>query len=449
VALCIYQAFTNDASTVFLSTGIAWAVLLMNRFVKARTQERKTAALQLREAHEELAHEKAERMRLQRELEVAQRMDSLGRLAGAFSHEFNNQLMAIRIHAELLERALPRGSAQRGDLEQILRTTGAAADLTSRLLAFSRPNRTREEPADLCAVLRQSLVTLRPVMTEKTPVAWSAPDDPVYAPVGTKQLGQILLNLALNARDAMPQGGALRVSVERVPRASVELPFDIRATTLAVLTVTDTGSGMSPEVRDRVFEPFFTTKSGVGNAGLGLSVVYGIVKETGGHIRVTSEPGAGTRFDVYWPEVPASEARAVVPAEGAPSAGHRARVLLVEDQPALRDGLTRWLGDHGFAVVPCESGEEALARANDVDVIASDVVLRGMDGIELLGRLRREAPELPAVLFSGHLDHLATQRRAIPEGVMFLEKPFAPEALLTTLDTLVAGPRVARGAVAV
>jgi CheY-like chemotaxis protein len=164
--------------------------------------------------------------------------------------------------------------------------------------------------------------------------------------------------------------------------------------------------------------------------------VYGHVKETGGHIRVTSELGQGARFDIYWPtaQPAANPVLAGVIPHPVP---HRARILLVEDQAALRDGLARWLGDQGYAVVPCESAEEALTRANGVDVIASDVVLRGMDGIELLGRLRRAAPALPAVLFSGHLDHLAVRRRELPDGVRFLEKPFAPEALLTTLEALV------------
>ncbi len=444
VGLSGFQAFTNGSNAVFLSSGIAWVVLLTNRYMRLQAADRDVAELKLRDAHDELAHEKAERIRLEDELEVAQRMDSLGRLAGAFAHEFNNQLMAIRIHAELMQRSLPQNAPQRGDLEQIHQTTNSAADLTSRLLAFSRPNRVREEPGELCAVASRSLVTLRHLMSEKTPVSISVPPYEIHVPVGAKQLGQLLLNLALNARDAMPNGGTLAVKVARIARREVELPVDIPGETLAVLTVTDSGVGMSAAVRDRLFEPFFTTKAERGNSGLGLSVVYGVVKETGGHIRVTSEPGNGARFDIYWPEVAPAAPLVTAPAiqQGAPA---RARVLLVEDQPALRDGLARWLGDHGFAVVSCESGEEALARARDFDVIASDVVLRGMDGIELLSRLRRAAPELPAVLFSGHLDHLSTQRRAIPDGVMFLEKPFAPEALLTTLDSLVAPARGARG----
>ncbi|HEU4429433.1 MAG TPA: response regulator, partial [Myxococcota bacterium] len=210
-------------------------------------------------------------------------------------------------------------------------------------------------------------------------------------------------------------------------------------------TIADTGIGMDADVRHRLFEPFFTTKSERGNSGLGLSVVYGIVKETGGHIRITSEPGAGARFDMFWPEIHASVAARSEPAFTALEAGpQRTRVLLVEDQPVLREGLSRWLGDHGYRVVSCESGEEALARASEVDVIASDVVLRGMDGIELLARLRRAAPHLPAVLFSGHLDHLAKERREIPDGVRFLEKPFAPEALVTTLDALVEAARAGK-----
>ncbi len=427
--------------SAFYCAGTLSVVFFANRSFAIERANAERAALQLTEAQSELAQERLERLRLQRELEMAQRMDSLGRLAGAFAHEFNNQLMAIRIHAELLERSLPANACQRDDLEQIQQTTSSAADLTSRLLAFSRPNRMREEPGELCSVISQNLVTLRHLMSEKTPVSFSVPSTAIHAPVGAKQLGQLLLNLALNARDAMPQGGTLVVKVARIARREVELPFDIPADTLAVLTVADSGIGMSAEVRDRLFEPFFTTKAERGNSGLGLSVVYGVVKETGGHIRVTSEPGAGARFDIYWPEVRPPAPRAVLSDGHSEAAPVRARVLLVEDQPALRDGLSRWLGDHGFAVVACESGEEALARASDVDVIASDVVLRGMDGIELLGRLRRSSPALPAVLFSGHLDHLSTQRREIPDGVMFLEKPFAPEALLTTLDSLVAPSR--------
>jgi len=222
------------------------------------------------------------------------------------------------------------------------------------------------------------------------------------------------------------------------------LPDSLTGDTLIVLTISDTGPGMDEETREKIFEPFFTTKLERGNTGLGLSVVYGIVRETGGHIRVTSEPGRGARFDIYWPEVggvAAGKDLAAKPESEAPPM--RARVLLVEDQAVLRLGLTRWLADSGYSVVGCESGEEALTRATDIDVVASDVVLRGMDGIELLGRIRRRAPRLPAVLFSGHLDHLARERREIPPGVAFLEKPFAPEALVSKLDELVDAARAA------
>jgi signal transduction histidine kinase/CheY-like chemotaxis protein len=436
------QLAMGSGGTGFLGVGLAWMFVLLGRQVS--TQEK--AVARLNEARIELAHERSERIRLEQELQTAQRMDSLGRLAGAFSHEFNNQLMAIRIHADLLERSLPPQAPQRGDVAQIQRTTTSAADLTSRLLAFSRPNRTNEEPADVGAVLRQNLVTLRHLVSEQVAVSLEVPDAPLHAPVGAKQLAQILLNLALNARDAMPEGGSLRLSVARIPRASVELPIDIPAESLVRLTVSDTGAGMDESVRDRLFEPFFTTKTGRGNSGLGLSVVYGLVKDTGGHIRVTSEAGKGARFDIFWPLVPAALPEAVSEKSDVAYAPPRARVLLVEDQAVLRDGLSRWLGDQGYAVVSCESAEEALNCANDVDVIASDVVLPGMDGIELLGRLRRAAPALPAVLFSGHVDHLAARRREIPAGVRFLEKPFAPEALLAMLEALIRGARAVRPA---
>jgi signal transduction histidine kinase/CheY-like chemotaxis protein len=442
LGLAAIQIVYGVTNSPFFALGVVWMLALGIRHFRQEERARARVASDLHVAQTELAHERSERERLQEELLIAQRMDALGRLAGAFSHEFNNQLMAIRIHAELLENSLPGGAPQRRDIDQIHATTSAAADLTARLLAFSRPSRTNDEPADLSAVVRQNVVTLRHLMSEKIPVAWAVPEVSGRGSIGAKQLNQIMLNLALNARDAMPLGGALRIEVTRRPRAAVELPIDIPCETLVVLTVSDTGSGIAHELRDRIFEPFFTTKGDRGNTGLGLSIVYGIVKETGGHIRVTSEAGKGTRFDLYWPELVANAAGAIVAAPViAKTEPHRARVLLVEDQAVLRDGLTRWLGARGFAVVSCESAEEALARANGIDVIASDVVLRGMDGIELLGRLRRRTPLLPAVLFSGHLDHLATQRRKIPEGVMFLEKPFAPEALVTTIDSLVEAAR--------
>ena len=443
VALAARPLFLDFApNVVFYFVGVLSVLFWVGHSVRTMraTQDRTDSAL--RATREELAHERSERQRLQHELETAQRMDSLGRLAGAFSHEFNNQLMAIRIHTDLLERSLPANAPQRADIDRIQETTTSAADLTARLLTFSRATRVREDPADVATVVKKSLVTLRHLMSEKVPVAINAPAESCVAPVGARQLSQVLLNIALNARDAMPEGGVLRVDVARLPRSAVKLPIDIPAKTLVVLTIADDGIGMNADVQHRLFEPFFTTKGERGNSGLGLSVVYGIVKETGGHIRVTSEQGAGARFDIFWPQIEATATARSEPAFPAlEGAQPRTRVLLVEDQPALRDGLSRWLGDHGYRVVSCESGEEALARANEVDVIASDVVLRGMDGIELLARLRRSAPRLPAVLFSGHLDHLAKERREIPEGVRFLEKPFAPEALVTTLDALVEAAR--------
>jgi two-component system cell cycle sensor histidine kinase/response regulator CckA len=433
------QLLTGGEGTGFLGVGLAWMFLLLGRQVTTRER----AVKQLRETRTELAQERSERQRLEQELQTAQRMDSLGRMAGAFAHEFNNQLMAIRLHADLLERSLAPGVRQLADVRQIQQTTGAAADLTSRLLAFSSPTRKLEDPADLNAAVRQSFVTLRHLMGERIAVVVEPEEaGSLFVPIGDKRLSQVLLNFALNARDAMPEGGSLRVAAARIKRSSVELPVEIPGDEIARLTVSDSGIGMSDEVRDNLFEPFFTTKAGKGNSGLGLSVIYGMVKETGGHIRVTSEPGRGARFDVYWPiATPAVAGAKISLAAGVP---RRARVLLVEDQAVLRDGLARWLAERGYAVVPCESAEEALMRAKEIDVMASDVVLRGMDGIELLRQLRRRAPRLPAVLFSGHVDHLAKRRREIPDGVEFLEKPFALETLAAALEAVV-GKSALRG----
>jgi signal transduction histidine kinase len=343
VALSLAQLVIGAVGTEFLA--IALGVTLLFFGYQAVSQEQ--ASKRLGEVARELAKERVERDRLIKELEVVQRMNSLGRLAGTFCHEFNNQLMAIRVHADLLNTSLPPDSLQRRDVAQILRTTSSAAELTERLLAFSRPTRACEEPADICNVLQQFEPTLRHLVAEKTKVAFDVPEYPVHVPVGAKQISQILLNLAINAQDAMPGGGSLRVELACIPTASVELPIEISVPTLVRLTVADTGCGMSEHVRDMLFEPFFTTKTDRKNSGLGLSVVYGIVKETGGHIRVTSEPDDGAHPCQGRPPVDLDAARPSATRRRSGRAARRAHPLA--DRARLRGGRVRDCGGGAHA----------------------------------------------------------------------------------------------------
>jgi PAS domain S-box-containing protein len=423
---------------------LAWVLALTYRRVLRQRMERELADSLQRGLEERLAQETSKRRQLEEELHLAQHMESIGRLAGALAHEFNNQLMAIRIYAELMEREAP--SALCADLEKIKAATDQAADLTGQLVRFSRPRARRDEAVDLNAVVQERLPMLRHLMGEGVTTHCPPAAEPCWVPVARERVEQVLVNLALNARDAMPDGGSFTVTLGRQRRDEVELPAhlaDLEAEELVVLAVSDTGVGMDAATRARVFDPFFTTKRDRGRTGLGLFIVYGVANESGGHVRVASEPGRGTRFEIYWPAMPAvATARPAASQRESARPGH-ARVLLVEDQPDVRAGLLRWLRDAGYSVLEAETGEQALELADvpgaPLDVVATDVVLPGMDGIELIARLRERNLGLKAVAFSGHLDHWSRTGRVIPEGVPLLEKPFDPRRLIDEIARLCGG----------
>ncbi|MHB8764754.1 MAG: ATP-binding protein, partial [Deferrisomatales bacterium] len=370
-----------------------------------------------------LAHDVTEQRRVEDALREAQKLETIGRLAGGVAHDFNNLLMVINGQCELLLLAAPPGAPQRQGLEAIERAGAQAAEVTRQLLAYGRRQVLQPRVTTLNEVVREAEPLLRRLIGEDIAVELVLTARPWPVRVDVAQTVQAVLNLAANARDAMPAGGRLTLRT-----ANVEAPGrpDLPAGPCAVLSVEDDGEGMPPEVLARVFEPFFTTK-GVGRGtGLGLSTVYGMTRQSGGAASAESEPGRGSAFRIWLPrhQGPAG------PGETAPEpipAGSGELVLVVEDAPAVRDMVCAMLEDLGYGVLRAADPGEALALAADrqvsIDLLVTDVVMPGMDGPSLARRLRETRPGLPALLISGYPGETMMERGAAGTEPL-LVKPF-------------------------
>lgn len=376
--------------------------------------------------------------RAEHDAETARRrvykLEAVGRLAASVAHEFNNILTTVLGHATLLGEAAARDAGVREHTDQIGRAAQRAATLTRQLLVMSGQNVTRLVVLDTGATLR----ALEPAIigaagaAVKTrisigPGVWPLRADPA-------ELQQVLLNLVMNARDAMPQGGELRIDVAN---HTVARSAEVAAGDYVRLAITDSGHGMGSETLERLFEPFFTTKEHA--AGLGLATVRGVVKHAGGLVRVHSRTGRGTTFEILWPR--AADAPAPSELLPAPSSG-RARprtVLLAEDDDAVRQLTTRILERQGHFVIPAGSGEAALAAAgNSVapDLLVADIVMPGITGLELARLLRERYPALPVLLTSGYAGGSFLSETDLPPETAFLEKPFQPAQLLASINGL-------------
>jgi PAS domain S-box-containing protein len=359
-----------------------------------------------------------ERRRLEEALRESQKLEAIGRLAGGVAHDFNNLLLAIHGYGELALGRLHRGDARATeDVLQMLAAADRAADLTRQLLAFGRRQVLNVEVLDLRVVVRGMAQLLRPLIGEQVELAIDAPDEPVRVTADRAQLEQVLANLAVNARDAMPHGGRLSIEVSATA-------------TDARLTVSDTGQGMDAATVDRIFEPFFTTK-GTAGTGLGLATVHGVVTQSGGRIEVESRPGEGTSFTITLPlsERPLTPAALLTPA--APDGAET--VLLVEDEPGVRDVVAEMLTERGYAVVAAADGQEALHVAADaertVDLVLSDLVMRGLTGRETADRIRTLHPEAKVLYMSGYTDDSAIVAGGLQPGTGFIQKPFSGDDL--------------------
>jgi two-component system, cell cycle sensor histidine kinase and response regulator CckA len=376
-----------------------------------------------------------DRKLLEERLGQAQRLEAVGRLAGGMAHDFNNVLAAIQGHVEIILADTPEDSPIREDIEVIRGSAERATSITRQLLAFTRQQVLRPRVVDLSvAVLDIARIVRRLIGTGIELQVVEAPA-PCLVRVDPGQVEQILMNLAANARDAMPDGGRLtfRVSSGEITLSEAERhPYTVVPGNYAILTVSDTGLGMDPTVRERAFEPFFTTKSVGQGTGLGLPMVYGIVKQSGGYIWIDSEPGAGSRFRMYFPLVADAESVDADPSPAEPSVGLSGTVLVAEDEPAVRSFIRRVLERKGFDVLEAANAEEAirLFSGRTVDVLLTDMVMPGMGGGELAERLIREAPSLRIVYMSGHTEDEVVRRGSGPEARRFLQKPFSHRALI-------------------
>ena len=394
----------------------------------AALSEAKKRADELRKSNDELR-------RTQEKLGQSLKMEAIGRLAGGVAHDFNNLLMAVQLHCELCLAQLPLGDSIRDEITQITEIGKRATRLTQQLLAFGRKQVLKPSVLDLNKTVSDMGKLLRRLIGEDIELLivprqglWQVEADP-------RQLEQIIVNLAVNARDAMPKGGKLLIETDKV-----ELNEDyarehegVRAGPYALLAVSDTGCGMDGTLLGRVFEPFFTTKEVGKGTGLGLSTVYGIVKQSGGHIRVYSEPGKGTTFKIYLRscekklETPEAEKAWVAKRD---SSG---RILLAEDEWRVRKVVCNVLKRSGYTVLEAASGKEALEICREhkgqIDLLLTDVVMPEMSGRELANRLVNLFPGIRVLYLSGYTEDAIAHHGVLDPGTAFLQKPVSSQVL--------------------
>ncbi len=378
----------------------------------------------------------AERLSLEAQLRQSQKMEAFGQLAGGVAHDFNNLLTVIRCNIDMLlsDERVPDDDLEA--LRDVVQASEAAAQLTRQLLAFSRKQALQMQIINLNDAVTNLLKMLRRVIGEDIRLRWELAASPPWIDADTGMIEQVMLNLAVNARDAMPKGGELHIRTEIIECTEDFLKdhSEARVGMFVSLGVRDTGCGIPSDILPRIFEPFFTTKDVGKGTGLGLATVYGIVKQHHGWAEVTSEVGVGTQFTIYLPFVQSSSEVAPVITSVANSRGGTERIMVVEDEPSLR-GLARTiLQRKGYTVIEASSGLEALAvwkeHDGEVDLLLTDMVMPdGLTGRELAEELRRHRPNLPVIFTSGYSTEFADANFVVPDNGYFLPKPFEPKKL--------------------
>ncbi len=372
---------------------------------------------------------------IEEQLRMSQKMEAIGRLAGGVAHDFNNLLMVILSYTDFAMEALRDDDPVRADVDEARKASMRAVGLTRQLLAFSRKQVLRPEVLDLNTLIGGLEKMLRRLLGEDVDLAFVPGSGLGATKADAGQIEQVLMNLVVNARDAMPNGGSLHIAT-----CNADLDDDFASMHLGMrpgayvkITVTDTGTGMSEATQAHIFEPFFTTKPAGKGTGLGLATVYGIVKQSGGGIWVQSEPGCGTTFDLFLPREGTSRVVEVGAVARKPNRGTET-ILLVEDEEAVRRLTQRILVAAGYHVVAAASGAEALKVSADhpgrIDLLLSDVVMPGMNGRELWERLRKLRSELKVLYMSGYTDDVLEDRGAIGPDTHLVGKPFSSDVLL-------------------
>lgn len=417
----------------------------------AREAELRASENRLKEKSEELANANLElwgemrtRIQIQEELRQSQKMESLGQLTGGVAHDFNNLLAVILGNLELLDQRLKSNRELSALARDAVTASERGAALTRHLLAFSRKQALTPSPIEVDGLLERMRELLSRTLGTKIQIEIETPSDLWWCLADAAQLENALLNLAINARDAMPQGGSLVIEAANVTLGAAHSTAEpaLEPGDYVLMKVRDTGSGMSNDVREKVFEPFYTTKDVGEGSGLGLSMVYGFVKQSNGDVVIRSEPGAGTTVGVYLPRAatPADSAMAVETQEFV--AGQRERVLVVEDEPAVRNLVVTLLEDLGYEVFQAANGAQALAVLEDFDsiqLVLSDVALPGgLSGYGVLSEARRARPGIKALLMSGYPagSHKRDDEGATGEVAEILHKPFKRADLARKIRSL-------------
>ncbi|HEU5305301.1 MAG TPA: PAS domain S-box protein [Gemmatimonadales bacterium] len=378
-----------------------------------------------------------ERKRVEEHLRRAERMQAAGKLAGGVAHEVNNMMTGVIGFSEFLLRSLKSDDPRRADVEEIIRAGNRAADVTRQLLAFTRQQFLRPQILNVNQVVYEMEKMLRRSLGEDNVLELELAPDAGEIRADRGQLEQVLINLVLNARDALAGHGRVTVQTANAVwdemyaqrHGGVELPLG----RYVMMAVSDTGCGMERSVQERIFEPFFTTKPIGQGTGLGLSTVYGIVKQSGGYVWVYSEPGEGTVFKVYLPAAFAGTAAVPILEQPEASIGGTETILVIEDEDIVRNLASRGLRDHGYAVIEARNGTQALLyirqHPGTVDLVISDVVMPEMGGRELGQNLVRLDPDLPVLYMSGYTGEDVVQRGLLDPGAPFQQKPFTPAGL--------------------
>jgi PAS domain S-box-containing protein len=394
-----------------------------------------------------VARDVTERKRLELQLQQSQKMEGIGRLAGGIAHDFNNVLTAIVGYTEMARAALPSDHVAVADLGEVRRAAERASALTRQLLAFARKQIIQPEIVSINELIGGLEAMLKPLLGEDVVVKVIAADDLWRVNVDPTQFQQIVMNLALNARDAMPSGGTLMFETSNVVLGAEyahDHP-DVMPGEYVRLAVSDTGEGMDERVQRHIFEPFFTTKDMGRGTGLGLATTHGIVRQSGGHIWLYSEPGHGTTFKVYLPRATDGAARAAQPVEPQPAPSGAETVLVVEDETMVRRFAVLALERLGYHALEAPDGKAALQMAaafgGRIHLLFTDVVMPHMNGPELAGRIRELQPDVRVLFASGYTDNAIVHHGVLDPGVAFLQKPYTAVELSAKVRQVLDAPR--------
>jgi two-component system, cell cycle sensor histidine kinase and response regulator CckA len=384
-----------------------------------------------------------ERRRLEAQLQQAQKMDAIGKLAGGVAHDFNNLLMVISSYAELMQNSLAPEHPLRRNVQEIITASRRAADLTRQLLAFGRKQMQSLQFLSLNGIILEINKMLPHLLREDIQIVFVPGEHLGRVKADRVQIEQVVMNLAANARDAMPDGGKLTIETAsvRVDEAYVQQRHHIVPVgDYVLLTVSDSGQGIAPECMTHIFEPFYTTKEDGKGTGLGLATVYGIVKQSGGFVWVYSELGLGATFKIYLPTVEQQADELPAPKPVAKSIGGFETVLLVEDEAALRQPAREFLASRGYTVIEATDGDDALRIAKNhtgrIDLMITDVIMPHMGGAQLAETLASERPQMKVLFVSGYAENTILGHGPVDVMTRFLQKPFSLEELARKIRTV-------------